>query len=220
MFDIGWSEMAIVAVDALFVIGPRDLPKALRTVGRYAGKLRAMAREFQSSIDEAVREAELDEVKKQIESVAKLDVPKSISNAIDPEGEIGKGMDFTQIGETPSEPKKDDEAAGKGEPPGAAPTPALPAAGAGEEGAGAEKDGEAADAPTDAPTAERTPSAVWPSMTSKTPVPIADGAAKMARAARAEAEAAAAEAAEAAAPEPAAADSEPAAPPKQAHPDN
>ena len=74
MLDIGWSEMAIVAVVALFVIGPRELPRLLRTVGRYAAKIRGMAREFQEGIDDAVREAELDEVKKQIESVRKIDV--------------------------------------------------------------------------------------------------------------------------------------------------
>ena len=44
MLDVGWSEMAIVAVVALFVIGPKELPRALRTVGRYAGKIKAVAR--------------------------------------------------------------------------------------------------------------------------------------------------------------------------------
>ena len=60
MLDLGWSEMAIIATVALFVIGPKDLPKALRTAGRYGGKVKALAREFQSSIDEAVKEAEKD----------------------------------------------------------------------------------------------------------------------------------------------------------------
>ena len=95
MLDIGWSEMAIVAVVALFVIGPRELPRLLRTIGRYAAKIRGMAREFQEGIDDAVREAELDEVKKQIESVKKIDVRESIENAIDPDRRIGKAMDFS-----------------------------------------------------------------------------------------------------------------------------
>lgn len=93
MFDIGWSEMAVIAVVALFVIGPRDLPKVLRTVGRYANKVRAMAREFQSSIDEAVRDAELDEVKKQIESVARFDIGRSVSDTIDPGGTMRTAFD-------------------------------------------------------------------------------------------------------------------------------
>jgi len=95
MFDIGWSEMAVIVVVALFVVGPRDLPKVIRTFGRYAGKIRGMAREFQDSIDEAVREAELDEVKKQIEQAARFDIDKTISNTVDPGGEIGKAMDMT-----------------------------------------------------------------------------------------------------------------------------
>jgi sec-independent protein translocase protein TatB len=89
MFDIGWSEMAIIVVVALLVIGPRDLPKVLRTMGRYVGKIRSMAREFQDSIDEAVREAELDEVKKQIEQAGRMDVKKAITDTVDPGGEIG-----------------------------------------------------------------------------------------------------------------------------------
>lgn len=87
--------MAIVAVVALFVIGPRELPRLLRTVGRYAAKIRGMAREFQEGIDDAVREAELDEVKKQIESVRKIDVRETIENTIDPDRRIGKAMDFS-----------------------------------------------------------------------------------------------------------------------------
>jgi len=97
MFDIGWSEMAIIAAVALFVIGPRDLPKALRTVGRYVGKVRAMAREFQSSIDEAVRDTELEEVKNQIEAVGKLNVKSQIAKAIDPDGELSKSLDVTDV---------------------------------------------------------------------------------------------------------------------------
>ena len=95
MFDIGWSEMAVIVVVALFVVGPRDLPKVIRTFGRYAGKIRGMAREFQDSIDEAVREAELDEVKKQIEQAARFDMDETISGTVDPGGEIGKAMDMT-----------------------------------------------------------------------------------------------------------------------------
>ena len=120
MLDIGWSEMAIVAVVALFVIGPRELPRLLRTIGRYAAKIRGMAREFQEGIDDAVREAELDEVKKQIESVKKIDVRESIENAIDPDRRIGKAMDFSDIadpGSNASEAKPPADAAAKADGP-------------------------------------------------------------------------------------------------------
>jgi sec-independent protein translocase protein TatB len=112
MLDVGWSEMAIVAVVALFVIGPKELPRALRMIGRYAGKIKAVAREFQDSIDDAVREAELDDVKKQIESVGKMNFGKSISDTIDPEGEIEKGMNIPKsILGAPSESKPSEEEA-------------------------------------------------------------------------------------------------------------
>ena len=83
MLDLGWSEMAIIAAVALFVIGPKDLSKALRTAGRYGGKVKALAREFQSSIDEAVKEAEkdlhLDEVKKGVQSFKNLNMDTALN---------------------------------------------------------------------------------------------------------------------------------------------
>ena len=69
MFDIGWSELLVIAVVAIVVVGPKDLPKLMRTFGHYAGKLRRAAAEFQRQFEEAMREAEIDEVKKAIESV-------------------------------------------------------------------------------------------------------------------------------------------------------
>lgn len=130
MLDIGWSEMAIVAVVALFVIGPRELPRLLRTVGRYAAKVRGMAREFQDGIDEAVREAELDEVRKQIESAGRVDVGKAIEDAVDPERSIGKAMDLRHSDGEKAAGAKAAGAAAPGEAPAAAapePEPEPPA---------------------------------------------------------------------------------------------
>ena len=62
MFDIGWSELLVIAVVAIVVIGPKDLPRAMRAVGQWTGKMKRMAREFQSQFNEAMREAELDDV--------------------------------------------------------------------------------------------------------------------------------------------------------------
>ena len=69
MFDIGWSELLVIAVVAILVVGPKDLPKLMRGIGHYAGKLRHAASDFQRQFEEAMREAEIDEVKKAIESV-------------------------------------------------------------------------------------------------------------------------------------------------------
>ena len=69
MFDIAWSELMLIGAVALVVIGPKDLPKAMRTVGQAVGKIRRMAGEFQGQFNDAMREAELHDLKKQVEDV-------------------------------------------------------------------------------------------------------------------------------------------------------
>jgi sec-independent protein translocase protein TatB len=69
MFDMSWGEVMVIGAVALVVIGPKDLPKALRTVGQMTGKIKRMAAEFQGQFAEAMREAELDDVKRQIQGV-------------------------------------------------------------------------------------------------------------------------------------------------------
>jgi sec-independent protein translocase protein TatB len=93
VFDIGWSEMAVILLVALVVIGPRDLPRVARTMGRWVAKGRAMAREFQSALEDMAREAELDKVKSEIEKAGRTNLGKSIENTIDPTGELGKAFD-------------------------------------------------------------------------------------------------------------------------------
>jgi len=69
MLDMSWGEVMVIGAVALIVIGPKDLPRALRTVGQVTGKLRRMAAEFQGQFQEAIREAELDDVKQQLQGV-------------------------------------------------------------------------------------------------------------------------------------------------------
>ena len=63
MFDIGWSELLVIGAIALIVVGPKDLPGLLRTLGKYAAQARGMAREFQRSMEEAAREADISNIK-------------------------------------------------------------------------------------------------------------------------------------------------------------
>ncbi|WP_082504135.1 Sec-independent protein translocase protein TatB [Methylobacterium sp. Leaf111] len=69
MFDMSWGEVMLIGGVALIVIGPKDLPKALRTVGQITGKMRRMAGEFQSQFNEAIREAEFDEIRREVDGV-------------------------------------------------------------------------------------------------------------------------------------------------------
>jgi sec-independent protein translocase protein TatB len=70
MFDIGWSELLLIGVVALIAIGPKELPGALRTLGQWMGKVRRMASEFQNQFHEAMREAELADLKKEVDEMA------------------------------------------------------------------------------------------------------------------------------------------------------
>ena len=69
MFDIGWSELMVIAVVALIAIGPKELPGVLRMVGQWIGKARKMAGEFQGQFQEAMREAEMADIKKSFDEV-------------------------------------------------------------------------------------------------------------------------------------------------------
>lgn len=76
MFDIGWSELLIIAIVALVVVGPKDLPRMMRGFGHYAGKLRRTASDFKRQFEAAMAESEADEVRKNIENIrASLDKP-------------------------------------------------------------------------------------------------------------------------------------------------
>ena len=71
MFNISWGEMLLIGAVALIVIGPKELPAALRTVGRTIGKVKRMASEFQGQFNEALREADLDKIRKDVQSMNK-----------------------------------------------------------------------------------------------------------------------------------------------------
>jgi sec-independent protein translocase protein TatB len=90
MFDIGWSELVVIGVVALIAIGPKELPNVLRTVGNYMGKIRRMASEFQGQFQEAMREAEMADLKKQVDDMT--DTAKGFTG-FDPMSDIRKDID-------------------------------------------------------------------------------------------------------------------------------
>jgi len=109
MFDIGWTELLVVATVAIIVVGPKDLPRMLRTFGQTIGKVRRMATDFQSTFNDAIKEAErqvdlddvknslnevkdlnpLDDIKKQIEDPL-IDVKSAIESTVDDSGVLDK----------------------------------------------------------------------------------------------------------------------------------
>ncbi len=94
MFDIGWPELLIVAVITVIVVGPKELPKVLRTVMMAVRKVRSMAADFQSTIDDMVRESELDDLRKQVTDPAGLDLESEIKETLDPSGSFDGSFDF------------------------------------------------------------------------------------------------------------------------------
>src|SRR5437764_12876181 len=92
LFDLGMSELLLIGVVALVVIGPKDLPKALRVAGFWVRKARTLSREFQSSVDQMIREAELDEVRQELKKASDFNLENEIKTAIDPTGEMEKSI--------------------------------------------------------------------------------------------------------------------------------
>jgi len=88
MFDLGWGELLVVGVVALVVLGPKELPNALRTVSNLTKTARKLAGEFQSGINEIVREAELEDARKAAQSITKGSISQAIEKVIDPTGEM------------------------------------------------------------------------------------------------------------------------------------
>ncbi|MDI1261914.1 MAG: Sec-independent protein translocase protein TatB [bacterium] len=110
MFDIGWSELVVIAVVALIAIGPKELPGVLRMVGQWMGKARKMAGEFQGQFQEAMREAEMADLKKSFDEV------KDVATGLSPTGlmtSLQKDVsDAMQIGDI-DKPAADKTAADK-----------------------------------------------------------------------------------------------------------
>jgi sec-independent protein translocase protein TatB len=92
MFDLSWSEILVIGTAAIIFIGPKELPGALRTLGQWAAKARSLAREFQSSVDDMIRESELEKIKTEVDKLGSGDLQRTIEKTIDPEGEIDKAL--------------------------------------------------------------------------------------------------------------------------------
>jgi sec-independent protein translocase protein TatB len=132
MFDLSWSEILVIAVVAIVVIGPKELPAALRLMGRWTAKARSMAREFQGHVDDMVREAELQEVRQQVEK-AGSDITRDIEKTVDPKGEVTQALSSPELSGSPLDPSTPPSAelpppsTSPAETPAPAPAPEAPA---------------------------------------------------------------------------------------------
>src|ERR1700756_35034 len=92
LFDLSMTELMLIGVVALVVIGPKDLPKALRVAGFWVKKARTLSREFQSSVEQMVREAELDEMRQELKKATEIDLEKEFRQTIDPSGSLAESL--------------------------------------------------------------------------------------------------------------------------------
>jgi sec-independent protein translocase protein TatB len=84
MLDVGWTEMLVIAIVMIVVVGPKDLPKMLRTFGRTTAKMRSMAGDFRKQFDDALKEAELDGVKDSLNDLRRMNPAADIKKALNP----------------------------------------------------------------------------------------------------------------------------------------
>ncbi len=117
MFDIGWSELLVIAVVAIIVVGPKDLPRLMRTFGHYAGRLRRAASEFQRQFEEAVRDSEIDEVRKAMQDF------REQAATVDLRAPVDRPLMVPKEDPTPAPAIPAAEAAAPAPPPAPAPTP-------------------------------------------------------------------------------------------------
>ncbi len=89
MFDIGWTELLVIAVVLIVVVGPKDLPPMLRAFGKMTARARKVAGEFRAQFDEALREAELDDVRRTISDAQQLNPVNSLREAMNPLRQMG-----------------------------------------------------------------------------------------------------------------------------------
>lgn len=89
MLDIGWTELLVIAVILIVVVGPKDLPPMIRAFGKMTSRLRRTAGEFRAQFDEALREAELDDLRKSVDEVRSLNPKNALRDAINPLRQVG-----------------------------------------------------------------------------------------------------------------------------------
>ena len=95
MFDMGWWELSVIGMITILVLGPKELPYAMKSVARFMRKARRLASDFQGHMDDLIQEADLDEVQKTVRSIRNKDIGGVIEGALDPSGEVKSELEST-----------------------------------------------------------------------------------------------------------------------------
>ncbi len=101
MFDFAWSEFGLIALVAVLILGPKELPQAMRTMAKVVRKVRGMASEFQGHFNDMIREAELDDVRKSVQKLSSTNISAEVNKMIDPTGEINSALKDDPFKEQP-----------------------------------------------------------------------------------------------------------------------
>ena len=99
MFDIAWSELLVIIVVALIVVGPKDLPRLMRTAGQWAGRARAMADQFRRSFDDIARQSELEELRAEVNKLQQSPMAE-IESAMYPEPNLNLNSSMDDVAPT------------------------------------------------------------------------------------------------------------------------
>ena len=114
MFDFAWSELGIIALVSVLVLGPKQLPETMRTMAKVMRRVRSLGSEFQGHVNEMIREAELEELRQKVQQFSQTSVTAEVTKVVDPTGELANQLQAPVAEATPD--------------PHAAPAPAEPAA--------------------------------------------------------------------------------------------
>jgi sec-independent protein translocase protein TatB len=126
LFDFGWSEILLIGVVALVVIGPKDMPKALRVAGYWMRRARALSQEFHNSVEEVMREAELAEMRQELKKATEIDLDAEFERRIEPDGSFAAHLEPPELPEYPPPAGATAQDVEQPELPGLIPMPAGP----------------------------------------------------------------------------------------------
>jgi len=97
MFDLAWSEIAVIGLVSVLVLGPKELPQAMRTMAKVMRKMRGLTSELQGHMNDIVRDAELEELRQSVQKFSSTSLTEQVTKAVDPTGEIQAHLEYPAI---------------------------------------------------------------------------------------------------------------------------